>query len=96
MKSLEVLYESGNFVVAKRESRNYPGIFFQGDTIKSIYDELNEVSMNIKKLNNEEAIYGIDMLVEKFSDYLFLYENILKENGFDIPYSSMENKANPS
>jgi len=74
--NVEVLKRSGNFAILKFPDRAYPGIFMQGDTFHCLLAEL---------CSNEE---GRQEAIERMKQVVALYETTLKDNGFNLPYST--------
>ncbi len=85
-KEFELLSDASNAVVARYLGRNFPGLLIQGDTLRIILDEIEELK--------EEAIAGdleavqeiSDVLREKFVEFLTHYEKVLEEHGCELPY----------
>ena len=93
MEEIKFLHKSGMYLVAHHIGRHYPGVLIQGDTLKLLYDNLAEAVEEIAK-DPREGIEFITYIQEELLEHLVHYEEVLKENGIDLPYgtSVMGNK----
>ncbi len=89
---IEVLKSIGNAVVAKSSERNYPGVLIQGDTLRILLGDIEELKENNLAGNYEEVKDIVDALEKRLSDILICYEGTLKENNIDIPYMNLVGK----
>ncbi|WP_140941210.1 DUF6959 family protein [Prosthecodimorpha hirschii] len=88
MKATVDMYTPGwNFAVIKLENRAFPGIVFQGDSTAGIYRDLQSLDRLLAEGKCDEAREELGDILEKFNDILLMYERILSENGFDLPYT---------
>jgi len=85
----DVLYNIPNFAVVKLKGRNFPGVVIQGDSLSILRnlskDILDEIS--IKEGKDSELYHMALELFEGLDGRLNYYEQILKKNKIDIPYS---------
>ncbi|WP_155388014.1 DUF6959 family protein [Catellatospora paridis] len=83
---VEVLHRSGNLAVIQFASRNFPGIFAQGDTMSTIRDLL-------KPLEAQDLV-GVDELTadrilearDRLNELMAYYEEVLAARGISKPY----------
>ncbi len=87
MKNFELL-NTDNPPVIRNLNRSFPGILMQGDTLRIILDDIEELQKEVS-VGDLESIKDIsDVLQEKFVDILIHYEKTLKEHCIDIPYAN--------
>ena len=92
MKSIQVdvLLEAINCPVVQMPGRNYPGIVIQGDTLRSLLAEVEDVAVlcgDVGKPGLSDAVTGIkEMLI----GYVRVYEHAMKEAGRSLPYPNPE------
>ncbi|MBO6563450.1 MAG: hypothetical protein JJ956_01800 [Pseudomonadales bacterium] len=86
MQEFELFSSATNAVVARYPGRNYPGVLIQGDTLRGLLSELQELQEELEA-GDLEAVQGIaDVLEERFIEFLAHYENVLEENELELPY----------
>ena len=85
---VSVLDSTVNASVIKLESRKFPSLVIQGDTLHSWISSVRR----LKKLS-ESALSVEDELIDDFNEiinlmenYLSHYELVLLENKFELPY----------
>jgi hypothetical protein len=90
--AIKLLTPPHNFAVCKMEDRNYPGVVFQGDSLFALYGLLRktlkelETNSNSEFEDRESVIPDLEYEIEKFKSVLDSYEQVLEQNGFDLPY----------
>ena len=83
---IKLLEAGNNLAVAQYSERNYPGVVIQGDTLRILLDEIEELGDEISS-GDYEAVKGIaDGLQERLVDILRYYEDVLERNGMELPY----------
>ncbi len=83
-----------NAVIAKHSDRNYPGVLIQGDSLRILLDEIEELQDEASSGDLEAISYIADHLQEQLVDILMHYEQVLNENGIEFPYmNSAKNKT---
>jgi len=85
-QKIELLSDATNEVVARYVERNYPGVLIQGDTLKILFDDLEELQEEIASGDMESAKEISDVIQEKLLDLLTHYEKVLSEHGIELPY----------
>ena len=85
-QKIELLSDATNEVVARYVERNYPGVLIQGDTLKILFDDLEELQEEIAGGDMESAKEISDVIQEKLLDLLTHYETVLSEHGIELPY----------
>ncbi len=84
----EVFSDASNAIVARHESRNFPGILVQGDTLSTFVDDLDELIHSCDEASIQETLEIARNLRERFAELLEFYERILTENEISLPYST--------
>jgi hypothetical protein len=89
-EEFKIYSKAANACIIKIESRAFPGILIQGDSLYNIYSIISDSIDLLKKSNPEEAMNLCEECQELLKGYLSHYENILTQNGFTIPYKSSD------
>ena len=82
----KIISISGNVAVIQMPERKFPALVVQGDTLHSIFHDLETVKANLKSEENISAFEDIDDLVARFADFISFYENSLLKEGIALPY----------
>lgn len=85
-QEFELLSNATNAVVARHLERNFPGLLIQGDTLKTLLDDIEELREEADNGDLEVVKEISDMLRKKFVEMLTHYEKVLEENGYELPY----------
>lgn len=85
-QKFELLSDAKNAVVARYFERNFPGVLIQGDTLKILFDDLEELREEIAGGDLESAKEVSDVLQEKLLNLLTHYEKVLSEHEIELPY----------
>ncbi len=85
-QKFELLSDAANALVVRYVERNFPGVLIQGDTLKILFDDLEELQEEINGGDFESAKDLLDILKERLSDILDHYEKTLKERKLELPY----------
>jgi hypothetical protein len=89
-ENLDVYSEASNFAVIKAHGRSFPGSLIQGDSLYILCKEskkISELAISIG-IQNEEFLDLLQEHQEKLLERLVHYQNVLLENGIELPYSS--------
>ncbi len=87
-QEFELLSAASNAVVVRYLGRNFPGVLIQGDTLRTILDEIEELKEEAT-VGDLEAVKDIsNVLQEKFTELLTYYERVLEEHGCELPYTN--------
>jgi hypothetical protein len=86
MKEFELLSDEANAIVAKHPGRNFPGLLIQGDTLKTLLDDVEELNAEASVGDLESVKEISDILQNKLVDLLAYYEKVLAENNYELPY----------
>ena len=89
---IKALSLATNQAVVHLPDRKFPGSVIQGDSLSVLVGLASSVQKKIHSLSNldEECRDEIDELVELLEGRLNFYEDILSENGMELPYSRRE------
>jgi hypothetical protein len=83
---IKLLEAGSNFAVAQYSGRNYPGIVIQGDTLRILLDEIEELGDEVSSGDYEAVRNIVGGLHEQLVDILKYYEDVLERNGMELPY----------
>ncbi len=86
MQEFEVLSTASNAVVARHPNRNFPGLLIQGDTLRTLLDDIEELRDEAIAGNIEAVKEVADVLQKRFIELLTHYEKVLEEHGRELPY----------
>jgi hypothetical protein len=88
MSDVEILNSASNAVVARHIDREYPGVLIQGDTLRIILDEIDELieELAAKDIDSAKEISGA--LQQRFIDLLSHYEKVMEDHNLPLPYMS--------
>ncbi len=86
MQEFELFSSATNAVIARHLGRNYPGVLIQGDTLRGLLSDIEELCEEPES-GDLEAVQDIaDDLKDRFVDFLTHYENVLEKNNIELPY----------
>lgn len=88
LETFEILGSASNAVVAKSPGRSFPGMLIQGDTLRSILEELDEMIEDANEGNMTAVRASTEVLRERFIELLTYYEDALSQNGLALPYTT--------
>jgi hypothetical protein len=94
MLEFELLCSESNAVVARHPDRSYPGLLIQGDTLRTILDDIEELSEGAEAEDLETVKEISEVLKERFIDLLTHYEKVLKQHGQELPYTNSVSEKN--
>ena len=89
----EIFGLASNAIVAKYPGRSFPGMLIQGDTLRSILEELDELKADAIAENLEGVKDSAEALRERFIEMLSYYEDMLVQNGLELPYLNRVNNG---
>lgn len=72
--------------VVEVPGRRFPGAVIMGDTLGSIVRELEEAKITLKSAP-DDAAETIDYVLARLRTLWVHYEDVLKENGIELPFS---------
>lgn len=85
---IKILSNISNLIIAQSSDRNYPGVLLQGDTLKILLDEVEELNEELIA-KDYEAVNEIALaLKEKLTNILQYYETTLETKNIELPYMS--------
>lgn len=88
MNEIIILNDSSNAVVAKHTARAYPSILLQGDTLRIVLDDIDELRAELDTGNLDSAKEISCALKKRFVELLTYYENILEQHNLSLPYTN--------
>jgi hypothetical protein len=86
VNDIKLLDSASNAVIARHVGREYPGVLMQGDTLRVILEELEELSEEISRGDVGAASEIASTLAERFTELLRRYERVLEREGIALPY----------
>ena len=89
---VDVLSKEPNATVLSVPWRRFPGLLVQGDSLATIYDDLDEAQGLLARSNRDPAVLSeldatISGLRDRVGTLLRAYEAALAESGIELPYS---------
>ncbi len=88
MKSeVELFYDAPNNVILKSAGRNFPGIVVQGDQLWGLLRLATLAAAELRPLASSEGLDNLEELEERLRERVELYERVLSDHGFDLPYA---------
>lgn len=81
-----MLSETINCPVVSVPGRRFPGVVIQGDSLKILLDQAQEIEELAIQGQNEELNAAVAHLKLILSGYVEEYETTMKANGRDLPY----------
>jgi hypothetical protein len=89
VKSIEVFSEASNTAIVRMPGRKFPGMVIQGDTFSNLVSLAEQIR---RKATDGPLQDDADHLLRLLSDRLAHYEQVLSENGIELPYVRAEGK----
>ncbi|MFE0135215.1 DUF6959 family protein [Streptomyces sp. NPDC059037] len=86
MSELELIAESGNCALALRQSRKFPGLLIQGDTLYSLSRVAVELLGELESGDVEEGKFSAMEIKETLDEFVAVYERLMREDGRPLPY----------
>ena len=88
MQEFEVLSNATNAVIARHPGRNHPGILVQGDTLRTLLDDVEELVAEANA-GDTDAVKEIAAIVQtRLVDLLAHFEAVLDQEGREVPYAT--------
>ena len=83
----ELLTPARNYAVVQLPGRNFPGVVFQGDSLKILLGELREVQESARKGDLEEMHFQLDDVCERLNEILEYYKPICLAAKGTLPFN---------
>jgi predicted RNase H-like HicB family nuclease len=83
---VEVYSHTTNSPVIRVPERKFPGVLIQGDSLRCLLVDIEEIIECCKRGDLSEVSDGLEYLKESLADYLQVYEDVLKEHEIPLPY----------
>jgi Family of unknown function (DUF6959) len=83
---IESLSDEVNAAVIRLPGRQFPGLVLQGDSLKILLNEAQEVARLSRSASVSELADAADNLVELLGRYVRCYEEALKSHREPLPY----------
>lgn len=87
LQEFELLSSDSNAIVARPLERNFPGVLLQGDTLRIILYDIEELRHEMVAGDIDSAREIADSLQERFVEILSHYEEVLQQHGRELPYT---------
>src|SRR5919108_5330325 len=81
-----VLDDAPNATVLKLPWRQFPGVVFQGDSLKILHDELTEAVDALRKRDVEDAVEALEDIRDRVGALVSRYEAAMQAAGLKLPY----------
>jgi len=89
-KSVEIYSERSNAVVMRHPGRKYPGVLLQGDTLNSLFNELDGAIRELDGGNISEAKSSVDFVRDTLLACVNQYKEVLREHEIELPFADQE------
>ncbi len=87
-EDFEVLSDASNAVVARHPARSHPGVLIQGDSLRALLDDVDELVEEAER-GDQEAVAEISRIVQgRIRELLQHYEAVLDREGRELPYAN--------
>jgi hypothetical protein len=87
LKQLEVFSEELNFAVVRMPGRRFPGCVIQGDSLSVLCGLARSIHNRLASQGDDEASEDAAELLEKLTDRLEHYEQVLAKHGIHLPHA---------
>lgn len=87
MQDFEVFSDASNAVVARHPGRKHPGVLIQGDSLRSLLDDVEELADEALAADVDAVREVAGIVVERIRGLLAHYEATLDTHGRPLPYS---------
>ena len=86
--SVKLLANVTNSPVVQMAGRSYPGVVIQGDSLRNLCAIIEKLCESLETTGPESAYDHAEWAREILVGYLLVYQDVLKENGIPLPYTS--------
>lgn len=86
--------DAPNSVILQTPQRAFPGMVFQGDSLRILYRSVERAIESLDSGDLQEAKENISEIAESLHDRLELYEKVLRFHGIKLPYAGPVSKVN--
>ncbi len=84
--TVDLLTDESNYAVLKLPNRKFPGVLFQGDSLKCLIRDIEEAVQLARAHKDGEIQEHLGFVQKDLRDLLIEYERALKEHGISLPY----------
>lgn len=88
IQEFELLSAESHCVIARHPGRHHPGVLVQGDTLRALLDDVEELIDEMAAQELQSAKEIILSIHSRIVDTLGYYERTLDSNGLEIPYAN--------
>ncbi|MEH6417077.1 DUF6959 family protein [Pseudomonas sp. CGJS7] len=86
IQEVEIYSDAVNAAIMRHPGRQFPGLLLQGDTLHSMYRQVDRVCAIAKTKLTEDECDEIDELREWLYGYVEHYKQVLREHGIELPF----------
>jgi hypothetical protein len=79
--------DAPNSVIVQTPNRSFPGMVFQGDSLRILYTKVERGIESLDAGNLSEASEYLSEIAEELQGRLEMYENVLESHGIPLPYT---------
>ena len=84
-QNLELVGGQVNALVIKAAGRKYPGVLIQGDSLRNLASLVEEVA---EAADDADEVRDLSQEIgDILRSYLSVYEQVLLDEGYELPYS---------
>jgi hypothetical protein len=87
---IELLTAPTNYAIVQLPERKHPGVVFQGDSLFSLSQQIEEIRQLARGENKEELLFVIELLQRKILALLAEYEQVCLKRGIALPYEKTQ------
>jgi hypothetical protein len=75
-----------NFAVVQLSERKFPGVVVQGDTLRSLKQQVEQMSEMLDSRRLDDLAGEIEDVKEQLSQALVFFEQVCRERNIGLPY----------
>ncbi|WP_083913362.1 putative quinol monooxygenase [Nocardia concava] len=82
----QVLDSRGNYYLTKRETRRFPALSIQGDSLHILRKDLEEAESELSGGSVEDALFSLREVLETVVGMDLSYQEMMENQGLKLPY----------
>ena len=82
----ELLSPATNYSVVQLPGRKFPGVVFQGDSLRILVSNLRQMCQEAAKHQDDELNAGFESLLVTLESVMGHYESVCQSRGIQLPY----------
>lgn len=85
-KEIKLYDHVSNSGIVHLPGRRFPAVAIQGDSLSNMFSAAKYFLEKAKEHNDEDMYYEALMLAEQLQGHLVQYQEVLKDEGFELPH----------